>query len=51
MTVARIESGLATSIEVTEASDQLFRAESSLSRARLGTDIAAARYRYLHEAP
>lgn len=51
MTVARFDSGLATSIEVTEASDQLFRAESTLSNARLTTDIAAARYRYLSEAP
>ncbi len=46
MTVARFESGLATSIEVTESSDQLFRAESNLSRARLNADLAAARARY-----
>lgn len=48
MTVARFESGLATSIEVVEASDVLFRAESSLSSARLAADVAAARWRYLH---
>jgi outer membrane protein TolC len=47
MTVARFESGLATSIEVTEASDQLFRAQSNSSRSRLNADLAAARARYL----
>lgn len=47
MTRARFESGLATSIEVVEASDVLFRAEASLSDARLAADVAAARWRYL----
>ncbi len=50
MTVARAESGLATSIEVTESSDQLFRAESTLSSAQLAADVAAATFRYLNEA-
>lgn len=50
MTVARFQSGLATSIEVTESSDQLFRAESALSAAQLADDVAAARYRHLNEA-
>ena len=49
MTVARFDSGLATSIEVTESSDQLFRAELDLSSARLAVDVASARYRYLSE--
>ncbi len=49
MTNARFESGLATSIEVVEASDSLFRAEASLSDARLAADVAAARWRYLRE--
>lgn len=47
MVTARFDSGLVTSIEVTEASDELFRAESNLSAARLSADIAAARFRYL----
>lgn len=47
MTVARFDQGLATSIEVTEASDTLFTAESNLNRTRLRTMIAAARHRYL----
>lgn len=47
MTVARFDSGLATSIEVTESSDQLFRAELAFSTARLSVDIASARFRYL----
>ena len=47
MTAARFDSGLATSIEVVEASDTLFRAQSGLSSARLSADIAAARWRYL----
>ena len=51
MTVARFESGLATSIEVTEAADQMFRAESALSAARLNADVAAASYSYLSEIP
>lgn len=51
MTVARFESGLATSIEVTEASDAVFRAGSALSTARLDSDIAAAQFQYLSEAP
>lgn len=51
MTTARFEAGLATSIEVVEASDQLFRAESTLSSAQLNADVAAATYRYLSEAP
>lgn len=47
MTSSRSRSGLAMSVEVTEASDTLFRACMDVSRARLQADLAAARYRYV----
>jgi outer membrane protein TolC len=47
MTSSRFRSGLAMSVEVTEASDTLFRAAIDVSRARLQADLAAARFRYV----
>lgn len=46
MANARFDAGLATSIEVTEASDELFRAQLSLVQSELEADLAASRYRF-----
>lgn len=46
MATARFDAGLATSIEVTEASDELFRAELTLVQTELAADLAASRYRF-----
>lgn len=46
MATARFDAGLATSIEVTEASDELFRAELTLVQMELAADLAASRYRF-----
>ena len=47
ITRARFESGLATSLEVTDASQALFRAELGLNQVRLRARLAESRYRYL----
>ncbi|MEZ4459291.1 MAG: TolC family protein [bacterium] len=47
MVLARYESGLTTSIEVTQASEDLFLAELSLSDAELAADLAASQYRFV----
>ncbi|WP_230467621.1 TolC family protein [Lujinxingia vulgaris] len=50
-TSARFESGLATSLEVSDASQQLLSAELRLNQARLQARLAEVRYRYLEELP
>ncbi|MFU8804033.1 MAG: TolC family protein [Bradymonadaceae bacterium] len=47
ITRARFDSGLATSLEVTDASQALFRAELGLNQVRLRARLAESRYRYL----
>lgn len=47
ITRARFESGLATSLEVTDASQALFRAELGLNQVRLRARLAESRYGYL----
>lgn len=49
MTRARFDAGLATSVEVNESSDALFRAENDLNQAVLQARLARAQYRYLSE--
>lgn len=44
---ARFEAGLATSIEVTDASQALFRAEIALNQTQLRAMLTSSRYRYL----
>jgi len=46
MANARFDAGLATSIEVTEASDELFRAQLSLVQSELEADLASSRFRF-----
>ncbi|WP_230469844.1 TolC family protein [Lujinxingia vulgaris] len=50
-TSARFESGLATSLEVSDASQQLLSAELRLNQARLQARLAEVRYRYLEDLP
>lgn len=47
MVLARYNSGLTTSIEVTQASEDLFLAELSLSAAELAADLAESQYRFV----
>lgn len=51
MVLARSESGLATSIEVIEASEDLYLAEINLNASELAVDLAAATYRYVIGVP
>lgn len=44
---ARFQAGLATSIEVTDASQALFRAEMALNQTELRAMLTTSRYRYL----
>lgn len=44
---ARFQAGLATSIEVTDASQALFRAEMTLNQTQLRAMLTTSRYRYL----
>ena len=46
-TMARFESGLATSIEVSDATQELLNAELRLNQIRLQARLAEVRYRYL----
>lgn len=48
---ARFESGLATSLEVSDASQELFRAELSLNQIRLQAQLAEIQSRYLERSP
>ncbi len=43
----RFDQGLGTNLEVIEAADTLFRAETALNQRRLDAQVAAAEYRYL----
>ncbi len=46
-TMARFEAGLITSLEVSDASQELFNAEMRLNQIRLEARLAEVRYRYL----
>ena len=49
MVSARFESGLATSLEVSDASQELLRAELRLNQIRLQSRLAEVQYRYMDE--
>ncbi len=49
MVSARFESGLATSLEVSDASQDLLQAEFGLNQVRLQARLAEVRYRYMDE--
>ena len=49
MVSARFESGLATSLEVSDASQELLNAELRLNQVRLQARLAEVRFRYLEE--
>jgi len=51
MAVARFEAGLATSIEVNDASEELLRAERELVSTQLENRLAASQYRYVTGIP
>lgn len=51
MAVARFEAGLATSIEVNDASEQLVQAEQQLVARELENRLAASQYRYVIGIP
>ncbi len=47
MVLGRYEAGLATSIEVTQASEDLYLAELNLNSAELAADLAQSQYRFV----
>jgi outer membrane protein TolC len=47
MVLGRYEAGLATSIEVTQASEDLYLAELNLNAAELAADLAESQYRFV----